>query len=160
MAEEGACQIGTANCSCNASFPCVDEGFACVDGTCQMCNDGEEGCPCLDGDVCSAGLECFDPDPTCTFQCEPSTCEAPGGSSAEDTGSTDGGGGTCEPADLCTRTIDECMVDIDMPSCLAFYDGGMCADIAAYTACNCDCITAATCDEYFACGNLCFNNAC
>jgi hypothetical protein len=32
--------------------------------------------------------------------------------------------------------------------------------MAAYTACNCGCITEPTCSDYFACGNLCFNDHC
>lgn len=164
------CEAGAAQCSCSDAFPCVDEGWACIGGTCEACEDGALGCPCGAQDVCDAGLACSVPDPTCTFQCPSSTCvesvlgteddtsgSSDGGSS--DGGSSDGGAG-CEPLDLCNRTIDDCAVEVTVDACLAFYDGDTCADVDAYTVCNCDCNAAPSCEEYFACGNLCFNAAC
>lgn len=67
----------------------------------------------------------------------------------------------CEPFDLCTRTIDECEIDITIDSCEGWYaDEANCADMAGYLACNCDCLTEATCDGYFACGEICYADFC
>lgn len=69
---------------------------------------------------------------------------------------------TCGAADLCARTRGECMVEITEAQCLGFYDPGTtsCEDIAAYTACNCECVAAPTCTEYFDCGTVCFEDWC
>lgn len=68
---------------------------------------------------------------------------------------------TCGPTELCTRSIDECEVVMTLDTCEGWYaNSGNCADMDAYTACNCECISQATCDGYFACGNLCFNDHC
>lgn len=68
---------------------------------------------------------------------------------------------TCGAAKLCMRSIDECDVDLSQASCEAWYaEPGNCANMAAYTVCNCQCIDQATCDEYFACGEICFADHC
>jgi hypothetical protein len=46
-------------------------------------------------------------------------------------------------------------------SCENWYaTAGNCADMEAYTTCNCDCYTEDTCDDYFACGEICFADHC
>jgi hypothetical protein len=71
---------------------------------------------------------------------------------------------SCGGADLCARSIDECGIVMDQAECESWYDVaediGDCADIEAYTQCNCDCIGEDTCDGYFACGQLCFVDFC
>ncbi len=67
----------------------------------------------------------------------------------------------CTPTDLCERSINECAANLTQTSCEGWYaKTSNCRDMNAYTACNCDCITEATCSDYFACGNLCFNDHC
>jgi len=148
------CQTGTAGCGCSGSFPCQDKGYACVNGTCVMCQAGTENCPC-DNNTCQGGLSCVEPDPTCNLDCLPKICVKP---NAQDGGSD---AATCGPTQLCNRTIQECKQSITQQDCEAFYtSSGNCTDIAAYTTCNCNCITEATCSDYFACGNICFNDHC
>jgi len=69
---------------------------------------------------------------------------------------------TCGPANLCSRTLNECATpNLTQASCEGWYArASNCRDMPAYTACNCDCIGEATCSDYFACGNLCFNDHC
>ncbi len=68
----------------------------------------------------------------------------------------------CGAADLCARTRGECMVNISEAQCLGFYDPATttCEDIAGYTTCNCNCVEAPTCSEYFDCGTVCFEDWC
>lgn len=68
----------------------------------------------------------------------------------------------CGGADLCARTRGECMIDISEAACLGFYDPATstCADVAGYTTCNCNCVAAPTCTEYFECGTVCFEDWC
>ena len=62
-----------------------------------------------------------------------------------DTGA--GGDGTCGPAELCARSIEECDVQLDQDTCEAWYDSDDCRDMDAYIACNCACEAAeATCE--------------
>ncbi len=72
-------------------------------------------------------------------------------------------GGMCDGASLCGRSLGECAVTtITMSECLDFY-GPMstCADVAAYTACNCTCdADNPTCTAWFSCGETCFNDHC
>lgn len=79
--------------------------------------------------------------------------------SGVDSGDT-GGDDTCGPTELCTRSIDECGVAMDLGECESWYDLGDCRDMDAYIACNCDCIGQAECDGYFACGELCYEDHC
>lgn len=69
---------------------------------------------------------------------------------------------TCDGEALCLRSIEQCDVDLTLETCVAFYDEETttCADIGAYTSCNCDCIEEPTCDGYFACGQVCFSVHC
>ncbi len=69
---------------------------------------------------------------------------------------------TCGPSNLCSRTINECATpNLTQASCEGWYArASNCRDMAAYTACNCECVKEATCSDYFACGNLCFNDHC
>lgn len=81
----------------------------------------------------------------------------------DDTVSTDPGStpDACGAVELCTRTIDDCDIDLTLESCTAWYDEPTnCADMDAYTACNCDCVEQDTCDGYFACGDVCFADHC
>ena len=67
----------------------------------------------------------------------------------------------CTPDDLCERSINECSAKLTQTQCVGWYaNKSNCRDMDAYTACNCDCIVEATCSDYFACGNLCFNDHC
>jgi hypothetical protein len=67
----------------------------------------------------------------------------------------------CGPAALCSRSINECAVEMEQADCEGWYaNTANCADMDAYTSCNCDCILQETCDGYFACGNICFNDHC
>jgi len=143
----GFCEIGTADCGCSTQFPCKDEGYFCVDEVCVECADGAEGCACNDDGTCDAGLSCINPDPSCMFDCAPSTCES--------------GGGSCGPTQLCERTINECSEPLTQDDCEGWYAvPANCTDMDAYTTCNCGCVTEAMCDAYFACGNNCFNDHC
>ena len=68
---------------------------------------------------------------------------------------------SCGPAQLCSRTINECNEKLTQTQCEGWYaKASNCRDMSAYVACNCDCVTEATCSDYFACGNLCFNDFC
>lgn len=69
---------------------------------------------------------------------------------------------SCCATDLCLRSIDECQVNLELDECEAWYalDDAACADMAAYEACNCDCLSQPTCDGYFSCGEICFNDFC
>jgi hypothetical protein len=76
-------------------------------------------------------------------------------------GGMGGGAPACGPAELCSRTINECMQNLSQAQCEGWYaDPANCADMAGYTSCNCACVGEATCSDYFACGNLCFNDFC
>ena len=68
----------------------------------------------------------------------------------------------CGATELCLRSIDECEVNLELGECEAWYalDDAACADMAAYEACNCDCLSQPTCDGYFSCGEICFNDFC
>lgn len=67
----------------------------------------------------------------------------------------------CGPIELCTRSTQECGYDVTVEVCASWYDEpANCADMDAYVACNCDCITEDTCDAYYACGELCFADHC
>jgi hypothetical protein len=97
----------------------------------------------------------------------PTTAAGTGGAGGQGGEGDKGGGGAggaapaCGPAALCSRTIDECRETISPADCAAFYaNPANCADMPGYTSCNCDCIVEATCSDYFACGNLCFNEFC
>jgi len=68
---------------------------------------------------------------------------------------------SCGPAQLCSRSIDECNQNFSQASCEAWYaKPSNCVDMAKYVECNCECVKEATCADYFACGNLCFNDHC
>jgi hypothetical protein len=68
---------------------------------------------------------------------------------------------TCGPAQLCSRTINECNQTFTQASCEAWYaKPSNCTDMAKYVECNCECVKEATCSDYFACGNICFNDYC
>lgn len=69
-------------------------------------------------------------------------------------------GPTCDPAALCTRSITECKAELTQTDCEKWYVEGECKDMTAYTSCNCNCIGKSTCDEYFACGEICFTDHC
>ena len=67
----------------------------------------------------------------------------------------------CSPTELCERSINECAAKLTQTQCEGWYaKQSNCRDMNAYIACNCNCITEATCSDYFACGNLCFNDSC
>jgi len=69
--------------------------------------------------------------------------------------------GTCGPPELCERSIADCGVAMGMPQCLDWYDDdGNCTNMTGYIACNCDCIGEPVCDDYFVCGEVCFNQFC
>lgn len=98
-------------------------------------------------------------------QIDPPSLTVPGGQSdlgdtglADDTGSP----ADCTATELCERSIDDCGVNLDLPTCEAWYaDAGSCRDMDAYLACNCDCEASEdTCDGYFACGEFCFAAHC
>jgi len=147
----GFCEVGTAGCSCRgvANLGCVDEGFECIDNICVQCTPGEADCVCDSNGACGGDLECVNTDPDCSFDCEPSICLSPLVEQA------------CGPTALCDRTINECATDLTQEDCEDFYaDDSNCRDMAAYTQCNCDCIERDSCEAYFACGNLCFNDHC
>ncbi len=145
------CQIGTSGCGCSGSFPCTTEGEFCVDEVCKPCPKGDEHCACNDDQTCNGALACVVPDPDCTALCEPATCEVAGANN----------GGTCGPTELCARTINDCGETLTQESCELFYaDMSNCADMAQYTTCNCDCMAQDTCENYFACGQNCFNDHC
>ena len=84
----------------------------------------------------------------------------------EDTDTTDPAGTppvepTCGPIELCTRSTQECGYDVTVEVCASWYDQpANCADMDAYTECNCGCIGEATCDAYYACGEICFADHC
>jgi hypothetical protein len=78
----------------------------------------------------------------------------------EDTGTDDSGAATCGATELCERSIQECGVTLEQAECEAWYEQGVCADMAAYEACNCECLGEAACDGYFACGEICFDLHC
>ena len=68
---------------------------------------------------------------------------------------------TCGPKELCTRSVNECAAKLTQQSCEGWYqDAANCVNMSAYTTCNCKCLTDATCDGYFACGEVCFNDHC
>ncbi len=96
--------------------------------------------------------------------CSDDTASGPGGSSslAYDTADTAAASqGSCTSEDLCTRSIDECEVQMALDQCLDWYaTEDNCADMAGYLACNCDCFQQDTCDSYFACGESCYANYC
>lgn len=143
----GFCEIGTLGCSCTSSFPCREENVVCTEGICVMCPDGDESCACKTDGTCNGDLACTAPPPEeCSFSgCAESTCQV----------------AMCGPTQLCTRTIDDCGENLTLEACEGFYaNEANCADMAAYTACNCECVTRGTCEAYFACGNNCFNEHC
>ena len=110
-------------------------------------SDGDAGDETTDGS--GGGMVQVDP-PNITWQS--------GVTDTVDTGA--GGDGTCGPAELCARSIEECDVQLDQDTCEAWYDSDDCRDMDAYIACNCDCIGQAECDGYFACGELCYEDHC
>lgn len=67
---------------------------------------------------------------------------------------------TCGAPELCTRSIQECAVELDQAECEAWYVSEQCTDIDAYTTCNCTCEAQAECNGYFACGEICFEDHC
>jgi hypothetical protein len=77
-------------------------------------------------------------------------------------GNTDGTDGlSCEPFDLCSETIDRCEVNMTVEQCEWWYeDENNCADLDAYIECNCECLDEETCDDYFSCGQFCFDEFC
>ena len=83
-----------------------------------------------------------------------------------DTGAADSAGkqdtgATCGPKELCTRSVSECSANLTQQTCEGWYaDSTKCTNMAAYTTCNCKCLKDATCDGYFACGEVCFNDHC
>ncbi len=84
-----------------------------------------------------------------------------GGSTGGTGGGAGSGGASCGPTELCKRTIDECKEPMTQATCEGWYaTASNCKDMAAYTQCNCGCIGEATCSDYFACGQLCFNDSC
>ncbi|MEM7153564.1 MAG: hypothetical protein AAF799_12030 [Myxococcota bacterium] len=88
---------------------------------------------------------------------DPSSTESTGDPAGESTGAA------CGPAQLCARTINECEIELTQPQCEGWYADPaqhMCADIEGYTSCNCGCIDEPTCDAYFECGMLCFEDFC
>ncbi len=85
---------------------------------------------------------------------------ATGGASGSG-GGAGSGGASCGPTELCKRTIEECKEPMTQATCEGWYaTASNCKDMAAYTLCNCDCIKEANCSDYFACGQLCFNDSC
>jgi hypothetical protein len=70
-------------------------------------------------------------------------------------------GPACGPKQLCTRTISGCKINLTQASCEAYYaNKANCLDMAGYTYCNCYCVQESACADYFACGQLCFNDYC
>ncbi len=70
-------------------------------------------------------------------------------------------GPTCGAKALCTRTITDCKIALTQASCEAYYaNAANCLDMAGYTYCNCYCVQESKCADYFACGQLCFNDYC
>ena len=68
---------------------------------------------------------------------------------------------TCGPTELCTRSTQECGYAVTVEVCATWYDEpANCADMDAYTSCNCDCVGEPTCDEYYSCGEVCFARHC
>ena len=67
----------------------------------------------------------------------------------------------CTPHELCSETIDRCEVNMPIENCEWWYeDEANCADLNGYVNCNCDCLAEDTCDDYFACGQFCFDEFC
>jgi hypothetical protein len=67
----------------------------------------------------------------------------------------------CGPQQLCERTINECNQNFTQMACEGWYaKASNCTDMAKYVECNCECVEEATCSDYFACGNICFNDHC
>lgn len=71
----------------------------------------------------------------------------------------------CTGPTLCARSLGECGVtSITLADCEGFYEPSTssCADIAAYTTCNCDCdaMSPTSCGPWFACGETCFTDHC
>ena len=76
-------------------------------------------------------------------------------------GTAEGVEAECGATDLCSRSIDECEVNLELGECEAWYaDTSGCLDMDAYEACNCDCLSQASCDGYFACGEICYADLC
>lgn len=70
-------------------------------------------------------------------------------------------GPSCGPTELCERSINECAANLTQSQCEGWYaTASNCANMAAYTSCNCDCISEATCNDYFSCGQICFDTHC
>ena len=68
---------------------------------------------------------------------------------------------TCGPIELCTRSTQECGYAVTVEVCASWYDEpANCADMDAYTTCNCECVGEPTCDSYYACGEICFAEHC
>jgi hypothetical protein len=68
---------------------------------------------------------------------------------------------SCGPIELCTRSTQECGYEVTVETCASWYDEpANCADMDAYVECNCDCLGQDTCDQYYACGELCFADHC
>ena len=112
--------------------------------------------------ACSDGTErgTDDDAPGEMTQVDPPSNPIPAGSGG-DGGADSGDPGACDGADLCARSIEECGVAMDPGACEAWYaDAGNCRDMAAYEACNCDCIEEPERDGYFACGEFCWQGHC
>ncbi len=59
------------------------------------------------------------------------------------------------------RSINECAAALTQEACEGWYEvPGNCANMTAYTTCNCLCVEQATCDLYFSCGEICFADHC
>jgi len=95
---------------------------------------------------------------------DPSSSSSDGAdSSSGEPGSESTGAPACGATQLCSRTIDECEIELTQEQCEGWYADPaqhMCDDIDGYTVCNCNCVEEPTCDEYFSCGMLCFEDFC
>ena len=93
---------------------------------------------------------------------EPGSTGSPGESSS-DSAAESTGSAACGPTQLCSRTINECEIELTQAQCEGWYGDPaqhMCADIDGYTSCNCGCVEEPTCKDYFDCGMLCFEDFC
>lgn len=80
---------------------------------------------------------------------------------SESGSSSSGVAGACGPTELCTRSIEDCGLEWELAQCEAYYDDDtQCADFDAYVECNCQCLGEETCDDYYGCGSICFEDHC
>ncbi len=117
-------------------------------GGCKEGDDGDDG-----SDGAGGTTEAM----TTSDESSTGDVEVSSTASSSDSGPVD----ACGPTELCTRSIEECGLQWELAQCEAWYDDPtQCADFDGYVACNCDCIGEETCDDYYGCGSICFEDYC